>query len=282
MAKPCGLALDGRYLYFGEYIGPNALPGTRIGRVDRSVNPPVVTPNLIEGADRVFGLAVDAGFLYWTNAGSNSIGRASADGTGVQQSFIPNVFTPLGLAIDSAGGPPAPPFTGPPPPPAPKLAPQFQGGVESSNARFAVGRGSTPVSGRSAAKRREPLPRGTVFAYSLDKDALVTISFKRALPGRKVGTACKALKRKPAKKRAAGKRKRSAKRKLSKRKRCQRFVKAGTPLTRSSHASVNTVPFSGRIKGKALEPGRYQATFTVAADGKTSPPATLRFAIVKP
>ena len=93
-----------------------------------------LVPNLVDGGSRVTGVAVDGGFVYWTNASSDSIGRASADGTGFQQAFVPNVFTPLGLAIDVAGGPPAPPFTGSPPPLAPKLAPQFQGGVESSNA----------------------------------------------------------------------------------------------------------------------------------------------------
>jgi hypothetical protein len=269
MARPCGLALDGTYLYFGEYVGPNAVPGTRIGRVDRSVDPPIVAPNFIDGANQVFGVAVNAGFLYWTNRGTNSIGRANADGTGVQQQFLANVSTPLGLAIDIAGGPPAPPSVGRPPmPPLPKLPPSFQGDVESSNARFVVGRASTPTRGRSAAKKW--VPRGTVFAYSLDKDATVKIAFKRAVAGRKVGGKCKASKRKP------------AKRKLAKRKRCQRFVKAGTPLIRESHAGVNTVLFSGRIKRKALEPGRYQATFTASADGKTSLPVALRFRIVKP
>ena len=38
-------------------------------------------------------------------------------------------------------------------------------------------------------------------------------------------------------------------------------------------------PFSGRIRGKALRPGRYQAVFTAAHSAGVSPPKTLSFIV---
>ena len=40
-------------------------------------------------------------FLYWTNSGSGSIGRANNDGSGANQSFITGCTQPLGMAIDA-------------------------------------------------------------------------------------------------------------------------------------------------------------------------------------
>ena len=40
-------------------------------------------------------------FLYWTNSGSGSIGRANNDGSGASQSFITGCTEPLGMAIDA-------------------------------------------------------------------------------------------------------------------------------------------------------------------------------------
>jgi hypothetical protein len=44
---------------------------------------------------------------------------------------------------------------------------------------------------------------------------------------------------------------------------------------------LNKVAFSGRIGGKALRPGRYQATFTAQDSAGASPPQALSFTIVR-
>jgi hypothetical protein len=41
------------------------------------------------------------------------------------------------------------------------------------------------------------------------------------------------------------------------------------------------VAFSGRLGGKALAPGRYQASFAAADSAGASPPETLSFIIVR-
>ncbi|MDQ6747649.1 MAG: hypothetical protein M3010_06030 [Candidatus Dormibacteraeota bacterium] len=53
-------------------------------------------------------------------------------------------------------------------------------------------------------------------------------------------------------------------------------------LTRISHAGRNQVPFSGRIRGKALKPGSYTAVFIAqAATGKATKSKTFAFRIVR-
>ena len=40
-------------------------------------------------------------FLYWTNQGPDTIGRANLDGSGVRQSFISDAAGPTGIAVDA-------------------------------------------------------------------------------------------------------------------------------------------------------------------------------------
>jgi hypothetical protein len=47
-------------------------------------------------------VAVDSAHVYWTNGGTNAIGRANLDGTGVNQTFITGAANPQGVAVDSA------------------------------------------------------------------------------------------------------------------------------------------------------------------------------------
>ena len=86
-----------------SYIGRASLDGS-------NVNPSFITgPS--SPSRRVWGVAVDANYVYWTNndntAITNSIGRASLDGSNVNQNFmtftvIPGVSgLPVGLAVDS-------------------------------------------------------------------------------------------------------------------------------------------------------------------------------------
>jgi virginiamycin B lyase len=41
-------------------------------------------------------------FVYWSNFGTNTIGRANLDGTGVDQSFVPRADEPCGVAVDAS------------------------------------------------------------------------------------------------------------------------------------------------------------------------------------
>ena len=45
-------------------------------------------------------MAVEGDYLYWTNDGTNTIGRASLNGSNVNQSFITGALSPLGVAAD--------------------------------------------------------------------------------------------------------------------------------------------------------------------------------------
>jgi hypothetical protein len=73
---------------------------------------------------------------------------------------------------------------------------------------------------------------------------------------------------------------RAASRRLSNRPRCTRTITIAT-LTRSAHAGLNKVAFSGRIPGKALKPGRYRAAFTAIDGAGSAPPRSLSFTVVK-
>jgi hypothetical protein len=69
---------------------------------------------------------------------------------------------------------------------------------------------------------------------------------------------------------------------VRKRKRAKpRFVKVGS-LNAQEKAGRQSTAFSGRLKGKALKPGRYRATI-VATDpaGQTSNPQRAAFRVVR-
>jgi hypothetical protein len=52
-------------------------------------------------------------------------------------------------------------------------------------------------------------------------------------------------------------------------------------LVRKGHQGRNKLPFSGRIKGKAMKPGRYRAIFRAGAGKKRSKPTALAFRIAR-
>jgi uncharacterized delta-60 repeat protein len=142
-----------------------------------------------------------------------------------------------------------------PPPRKPTIS-----ALHESNSSFRVGHSSTPLSGHASAKRHR---RGTVFSFQLDQAAMVKIAIQKSMRGRRLGRSCRA-----------------AVRRLRHKPRCTRTITIGT-LTRTAHAGLNRVSFSGRIRGKALAPGRYQVTFTAANSAGVSSPKTLSFAIVR-
>ena len=141
---PCGLAVDGTYLYWGtvnggtigrskldgtevdhEFIGPNDYgkcgvdvdadhvywanywsAGTSIGRAD--LDGTDVDNDFIAGATYPCGVAVDDEHIYWANQFGVGIGRANLDGTGVTQSFVDltgdNTYRACGVAVDALAG----------------------------------------------------------------------------------------------------------------------------------------------------------------------------------
>jgi Big-like domain-containing protein len=134
--------------------------------------------------------------------------------------------------------------------------------LRRSRAAFAVGAGGTPLSARTAA-RRKARPRGTTFSFGLSVDAKVTVAIQRVRTGRKVGKRCLAPTRARARK-----------------PRCLRLVAAGT-LSRTGHAGLNRVAFTGRIGRRALSPGAYRAVFTAANAAGRSTPRTIGFEVVR-
>jgi uncharacterized delta-60 repeat protein len=132
--------------------------------------------------------------------------------------------------------------------------------LSESNSTFRVGSSSTPLTGQASAKRHK---QGTTFRFRLDQAATVKIAIQGKARGRRVGHSCRAdnrrLRHKPS---------------------CSRTIKIAT-LIRSAHAGLNKVPFSGRIRGKAVTPGRYQATFTAADSAGASASKTLSFTVVR-
>ena len=141
------------------------------------------------------------------------------------------------------------------PPPPPPMRIVFIG---SSNSSFAPGSASTPVRGNTSQRR---VPRGTVFSFRLNQEADVTIDILLKKAGRKVRRKC----RKPTARNRNGRK-------------CDLRV---ARLYRNAHSGDNRVPFTGRIRGRALKPGRYQALFTATGDGGKSK-ARVAFRIVRP
>jgi hypothetical protein len=132
--------------------------------------------------------------------------------------------------------------------------------LSETNLVFAAGGSSTALSGQTAAARHK---RGTVFSFRLDQPATVTIAIRTKIAGRRVGRAC-----------------RPANRSLRHKPACTRTVIVAT-LTRTAHAGLNRVAFTGRIRGRALTPGGYEAVFTATNAAGASRPGSLGFTLVK-
>jgi hypothetical protein len=132
--------------------------------------------------------------------------------------------------------------------------------LRQTNSIFTVGHLSTSLTGQTAAKRHK---QGTVFSFQLDQSATVQVTVQTTAPGRRVGRRC----------RAAGRR-------LRRGPRCTQKIALAT-LRRSAHAGLNKLAFSGRIPGKTLKPGRYQAAFTAIGSAGSAPPSSLSFTVVK-
>ena len=105
--------------------------------------------------------------------------------------------------------------------------------------------------------------RGSVFSFRLNEPAKVTIRIQRLVAGRRVGQSC----RYPAAR-------------LRHAPHCIRAIPA-TTLTEPGHAGLNKIAFSGRVRGRALAPGRYLARFVAIDRAGASTAQTLHFSIVR-
>lgn len=209
------------------------------------------------------------GALWFTEFGANRIGRMTTAGVLTDEFEIPTPNSqPIGIAAGPDGAlwfaesnagrigrlvPDGPGASGD------LTAPSFIGAARFAPRRFAVvGR---PKAKASRAGKRAPA--GSVLRFSLSESAAVAVTVSRALPGRKQGRRCV----------APGKAKRGAAR-------CTRKLPRGT-LRAAAGKGANKVPFSGKVGGRKLAPGRYRATLTARdAGGNASEPRNAGFTIV--
>jgi hypothetical protein len=83
--------------------------------------------------------------------------------------------------------------------------------------------------------------RGTRVLYELSERANVVFRVERSTPGRRVGRRCV----RPT-------------RRNSNRRRCVRWVRLRGGFTHVGAAGANSFRFSGRVRGRALRPGRHR------------------------
>jgi acid phosphatase type 7 len=131
----------------------------------------------------------------------------------------------------------------------------------ASRREFRVSSGSTAL----FAARRRLVPRTTTFSYRLSKLATVRLAITALLPGRRSGGRCVAPPRRRLKRGSA----------------CTRRILRGV-LERSGRPTrINRIVFTGRLGGRALTPGRYEARIGAEANDLTSPPRRLTFRIAR-
>jgi len=110
--------------------------------------------------------------------------------------------------------------------------------LSASRRRFRVGARRMPPTGNAIATARRAR-KGTTLRLTLSEAARVSFTVLRKLPGRKVGKRC----RKPTRRNRG-------------RRRCTRLVRSAR-FVRSAPQGRSKVPWSGRIRRRALKPGRY-------------------------
>jgi hypothetical protein len=121
--------------------------------------------------------------------------------------------------------------------------------------------------GHITAKKKRKVKRGTRFRYKLSEPAKVSIVIERKLKGRTRGKGKKRKCVKPTKKNR-------------KAKRCTRYKRV-TTLRATRKAGKQSTAFTGRVKGKALKPGKYRARLRATdSQGAKSKERRLAFHIV--
>jgi hypothetical protein len=90
-----GLAANSEFVYWGDPSGSGSIGRARLDGTDveeEFVDPPAsIIP---------YGVAIDAGHIYWANAANDSIGRADLSGGDIEEEFIANAH-PAGVAVDA-------------------------------------------------------------------------------------------------------------------------------------------------------------------------------------
>ncbi len=118
--------------------------------------------------------------------------------------------------------------------------------------------------GSKLASISKRLPVGTVFTFTLDQSAAVSLRFTQSVPGRRVNGRCVAP-------RPSNRHKKS----------CKRTVTRGV-LALPAHAGANKVSFQGRISSsRKLAPGSYTLQITASNAAGHSQARTLRFTIAR-
>jgi hypothetical protein len=129
---------------------------------------------------------------------------------------------------------------------------QFVGALNLSNRIFTIpGIKVARAAARGAAA-------GTSIRYTLGGPATVTMRMLRVLPGRRVGVRKLGLRPTLTARCAPGKPKRGRARE----RKCTRYVEVGRLVRRHARGGGQRVPFAGRIRRRALPPGRYRLELT--------------------
>jgi len=199
-----------------------------------------------------------------------SLSAASAAGITVSATFRGRSTgsAPLVVTVTSSSTDPRPELSalttglslsGPPivAAPADTTRPRLSG-VSLTRRRFRVGSRNTATDARA-----RPFPRGTTFRAKVSEAGALWIEISRAAPGRRDGRRCAAPRRK-----------------LKGRRPCTRLVLIDS-IVRATSGGAIRVPFSGRLDGRALAPGRYTAAlWATDSAGNSSKTKRLRFTVL--
>jgi streptogramin lyase len=265
------------------YTNPGATPET-VGRV---TPPGAAEETITPGGGDPFGITFANDGAYWIGRfASNDIMRFTTDGqstflsAGLPANAGPRYITKgqgdtlwASLEDSTMGGtnfriariagvtaPTSEPQPQPQPQPQPvtdTIAPKLSS-VALTASVFRLG----SLLPKLSAVRRTPT--GTTIRFRVDEDSKTTLSFKRLLPGRRVGRRC--LK---------------ATRARRLRPRCTRLVTAGRKLTYTTKKGLRRVRFQGRFTRRSrLAPGRYELTLIATDAAKNaSKPVRRRFTL---
>ena len=202
----------------------------------------------------------DGQCLAFVARGHNAVSGTAGDFLGVYVHAVSGQCPKL--PQPPPGPPPGPP--GPPAPPARGAGPAKPAlsRVSLLHKRFRVGRAATARAAATKRRTAKAPPVGSAFRFTLNAAAQLSIALERAMPGRRVGRAC----RRP-----------SAR--LRRRPRCDRFTNVATLMRSGVRAGAGSVAFSGRVGRRALKPGRYRARLRAANAAGASSVVTVAFEI---
>src|SRR3954470_22137226 len=249
------------------------VPPQFFGRIDYSGF--IQQTNVPTGTDP-FGIVFGNDLAYWTaEFGANALGRVTTAGAHTQLPLAaasgPRYLTKgandtlwVGLqtakkiaritGVSAPATPPPPPAGTPPDTTAPAVTTYA---LSSKVIRAFASGGSTARA-----------TRGAKVSYTLTEPATAAFTVQRLTKGRRVKVKGKT--------RCVRRTRANARRK-----KCTRRVPVGS-FTRPSGVGPNVFTFTGRLRTRALKPGRYRLLLVATdAAGNASPPRALRFRVVK-